>query len=185
MNIRSVVPRDGGGGDRCRAAITPDQDGVVAEILRHLAEIGAGRTSITDDDLANAPTDVMRELLVGLLTLHATFSTSGPASRRGAAVRPAGRRPARRGDGAGRIPVDCITQLRTPLSTLKLQTAGLSRWLSQASLPEHEPHLLKHFAVIDRQVARLAHDRAARREPYLVGAPRAAPRALRSRGPRS
>ena len=46
-------------------------------------------------------------------------------------------------------------ELRTPLSTLKLQTAGLSRWLSRASLPEHEPHLLKHFAVIDRQVARL------------------------------
>ena len=33
----------------------PDQDGVVADILRHLAEIGAGRSSITDDDLANAP----------------------------------------------------------------------------------------------------------------------------------
>ena len=53
-----------------RGDYAPDQDGVVAEILRHLAEIGAGRTSITDDDLANAPTDVMRELLVGLLTLH-------------------------------------------------------------------------------------------------------------------
>ena len=32
-------------------------------------------------------------------------------------------------------------ELRTPLSTLKLQTARLSRWLSQASLPEHEPVL--------------------------------------------
>ena len=47
-----------------------DPDGVVADILRHLAEIGAGRTSITDADLANAPNEVMREVLVGLITLH-------------------------------------------------------------------------------------------------------------------
>ena len=39
-------------------------------ILQHLAEIGAGRCRITDDDLAAAPSDVSRELLVGLLTLY-------------------------------------------------------------------------------------------------------------------
>ena len=43
---------------------------VVGDVLRHLAEIGAGRISITDADLANAPSDDIRELLVGLLTLH-------------------------------------------------------------------------------------------------------------------
>ena len=53
-----------------RGEYAPDQDGVVADILRHLAEIGAGRSSITDDDLATAPKDDNRELLVGLLTLH-------------------------------------------------------------------------------------------------------------------
>src|SRR6187401_3613863 len=44
--------------------------GVIGDVLRYLAEIGAGRTSITDEDLANAPSDLIRELLVGLLTLH-------------------------------------------------------------------------------------------------------------------
>ena len=39
-------------------------------ILQHLAEIGAGRCRITDDDLAAAPSDVSRERLVGLLTLY-------------------------------------------------------------------------------------------------------------------
>ena len=34
----------------------PD-DSVVGDVLRHLAEIGAGRISITDADLANAPSD--------------------------------------------------------------------------------------------------------------------------------
>ena len=38
-----------------RGDYAPDQDGVVAEILRHLAEIGAGRTSITDDDCLISP----------------------------------------------------------------------------------------------------------------------------------
>ena len=139
-----------------RGDYAPDEDGVVAEILRHLAEIGAGRTSITDDDLANAPTDVMRELLVGLLTLHEDLQYE--QSLRAGAEQQSDRLVADlRAAVTARDEFLSIAshELRTPLSTLKLQTAGLSRWLSQASLPEHEPHLLKHFAVIDRQVARL------------------------------
>jgi len=139
-----------------RGDYAPDQDGVVAEILRHLAEIGAGRTSITDDDLANAPTDVMRELLVGLLTLHEDLQYE--QGLRAVAEQQSDRLVADlRAAVTARDEFLSIAshELRTPLSTLRLQTAGLARWLSQASLPEHEPHLLKHFAVIDRQVARL------------------------------
>ena len=134
----------------------PDQDGVVAEILRHLAEIGAGRSSITDDDLAKAPNDVTRELLVGLLTLHEDLDYE--RGLRSVAEQQTDRLVADlRAAVAARDEFLSIAshELRTPLSTLKLQMAVLSRWLSQASLPEYEPIFMKHFAVIDRQVARL------------------------------
>jgi signal transduction histidine kinase len=134
----------------------PDQDDVVAEILRHLAEIGAGRSSITDDDLAKAPNDVMRELLVGLLTLHEDLEYE--RGLRSVAEQQTDRLVADlRAAVAARDEFLSIAshELRTPLSTLKLQMAVLSRWLSQASLPEGGPVLMKHFTVIDRQVVRL------------------------------
>jgi len=133
-----------------------DPDGIVADILRHLAEIGAGRTSITDADLANAPNDVMRELLVGLLTLHEDLQYE--RSLRGVAEQQSDRLVADLRDAvAARDEFLSVAshELRTPLSTLRLQTATLRRWLTQASLPEYEPVLTQHFAVIDRQVGRL------------------------------
>jgi len=133
----------------------PEQDGVAADILRHLADIGAGRTSITDEDLANAPNDVMRELLVGLLTLHEDLEYE--RGLRAVAEQQSDRLVEDlRAAVAARDEFLSIAshELRTPLSTLKLQAAGLLRRLAQAS-PEDEPTLKKHFAVIDRQVARL------------------------------
>jgi signal transduction histidine kinase len=133
-----------------------DPDGIVADILRHLADIGAGRTSITDADLANAPNDVMRELLVGLLTLHEDLQYE--RSLRGVAEQQSDRLVADLRDAvAARDEFLSVAshELRTPLSTLRLQTTTLRRWLTQASLPEYEPVLTKHFAVIDRQVGRL------------------------------
>ena len=133
-----------------------DPDGVVADILRHLAEIGAGRTSITDADLENAPNEVMREVLVGLITLHEDLQYE--RSLRTCAEQQSDRLVADLRDAvAARDEFLSVAshELRTPLSTLRLQAATLRRWLTQASLPEYEPVLTKHFAVIDRQVARL------------------------------
>ena len=39
-------------------------------ILRHLAEIGAGRCTITDDTIVSEPDPDMSQVLLGLLVLH-------------------------------------------------------------------------------------------------------------------
>jgi hypothetical protein len=41
-------------------------------ILKHLAEIGAGRCSITDESVAAEPDPEMGQILLGLLVLHRT-----------------------------------------------------------------------------------------------------------------
>ena len=43
-------------------------------ILMHLAEIGAGRCSITDDSIVAEPDPDMRQVLLGLLVLHEDLS---------------------------------------------------------------------------------------------------------------
>jgi signal transduction histidine kinase len=133
-----------------------DADGLAADIMRHLAEIGAGRTSITDADLAAAPSDVMRELLVGLLTLHEDLEYE--RGLRAVAEQQSDRLVADlRAAVAARDEFLSVAshELRTPLSTLRLQTTTLSRWLARETQSEHESALTKHFAVIERQVARL------------------------------
>jgi signal transduction histidine kinase len=134
-----------------------DQDGVVASILQQLAEIGAGRCSITEADLVAAPTDDIRELLVGLLTLHEDLQYE--RSLRAIAEENTDRLVADlRAAVTGRDEFLAVAshELRTPLSTLRLQAVELFRWLSsQASLAEHEPALRKRIKVIDRQIDRL------------------------------
>src|SRR5262245_37142194 len=133
-----------------------DADGLAADILRHLAEIGAGRTTISDADLAAAPSDVMREILVGLLTLHEDLEYE--RGLRAVAEQQSDRLVADlRAAVVARDEFLSVAshELRTPLSTLRLQTTTLSRWLAQETQSEHESALTKHFAVIERQVTRL------------------------------
>jgi signal transduction histidine kinase len=133
-----------------------DPQSLVADILRHLAEIGAGRSTITDADLANAPNDTIRELLVGLLTLHEDLQYE--RSLRAIAEEQSDRLVADlRAAVAARDEFLSVAshELRTPLSTLGLQAAAVSRWLTQVSMPEHGPMLAKHVGVIRRQVSRL------------------------------
>ncbi|HEX5109580.1 MAG TPA: HAMP domain-containing sensor histidine kinase [Vicinamibacterales bacterium] len=133
-----------------------DADCLAADILRHLAEIGAGRTSITDADLAGAPSDVMRELLVGLLTLHEDLEYE--RGLRASAEQQSDRLVTDlRAAVAARDEFLSVAshELRTPLSTLKLQTTTLARWLGREGQGGRESALTKQFAVIERQVTRL------------------------------
>jgi len=132
----------------------PDRS-VVGGVLRHLAEIGAGRTSITDVDLANAATDDMRELLVGLLTLHEDLQYE--RGLRTLAEQQQDRLVADlRAAVAARDEFLSVAshELRTPLSTLRLVTATLSRRLTEAR-PDSGSDFARQIAVIDRQVVRL------------------------------
>jgi signal transduction histidine kinase len=129
--------------------------GVIGDILRFLAEIGAGRTSITDADLANAPSDLIRELLVGLLTLHEDLQYE--RGLRTIAEEQSNRLVADlRGAVAARDEFLSVAshELRTPLTTLRLVTTTLSRKLARP-VPEAGSDLSRQIAVIDRQVTRL------------------------------
>jgi signal transduction histidine kinase len=141
------MPRDGYGAD--------PTVGVIGDVLRHLAEIGAGRTSITDADLQNAPSDLVRELLVGLLTLHEDLQYE--RGLRAAAEQQSDRLVADLRDAvAARDEFLSVAshELRTPLTTLRLVTTTLSRALVRP-LREDGTDFAKQIAVIDRQVVRL------------------------------
>jgi signal transduction histidine kinase len=115
------------------------KNGFVEDILRHLAEIGAGRISITDADLASAPSDVVREVLVGLLTLHEDLQYE--RDLRTVAEQQSDRLVADlRASVTARDEFLAIAshELRTPLSTLRLVATTLSRRLAQPR-PDGEP----------------------------------------------
>ena len=129
--------------------------GVIGDVLRFLAEIGAGRTSITDADLANAPSDLIRELLVGLVTLHEDLQYE--RELRAVAEHQSDRLVADlRAAVAARDEFLSVAshELRTPLTTLRLVTTTLSRRLAP-SLSKDGSDLSRQIAVIDRQVVRL------------------------------
>jgi signal transduction histidine kinase len=141
------MPRDGYGAD--------PTVGVIGDVLRYLAEIGAGRTSITDEDLQNAPSDLVRELLVGLLTLHEDLQYE--RGLRAAAEEQSDRLVADLRDAvAARDEFLSVAshELRTPLTTLRLVTTTLSRALARP-LREDGTDFARQIAVIDRQVVRL------------------------------
>jgi signal transduction histidine kinase len=128
----------------------------MAGVLRHLAEIGAGRTSITDADLENAPSEPIRELLVGLLTLHEDLQYE--RGLRATAEQQSDRLVADlRAALATRDEFLSVAshELRTPLSTLKLQTATLSRRVARTNPGDDASDLTRHVEVIGRQVTRL------------------------------
>jgi len=125
-------------------------------LLRHLAEIGAGRCSIRDEDIAAEPSEEKREILIGLLTLHADLelererwrATETNTDHTVAELREA---------LASRDDFLAIAshELRTPLATLNLQVRALAGALDPPSPGAHDAVLRKRVAVLARQLARL------------------------------
>jgi signal transduction histidine kinase len=134
-------------------------------ILMHLAEIGAGRCTITDDSIAAEADVEMRQVLLGLLVLHEdlTYSselrTDAETKLRAIADERARLLEERRQAVAARDQFLAVAahELRTPLATLALLVDHLVATLAASSTPEtgsgpaHAPHL----SILKRQVDRL------------------------------
>jgi CheY-like chemotaxis protein len=111
-------------------------------ILRHLAEIGAGRCSITDDTIVAEADPDMREVLLGLLVLHEDLTyasrqrTAAETMLRGIAEERARLLEDRKRAIEARDQFLAIAahELRTPLATLALLVDHLSLDLMMAGM---------------------------------------------------
>lgn len=134
-------------------------------ILRHLAEIGAGRCSITDDIIVAEPVSDMREVLLGLLVLHEDLTyagqqrTAAETMLRGIAEERARLLEDRNKAIEARDQFLAIAahELRTPLATLGLLVDHLMATLVPAMTnpPEAAPIHNQQLALLKRQVDRL------------------------------
>ena len=138
--------------------------GPTDRILMHLAEIGAGRCTITDDTVVAEPDPEMSQVLLGLLVLYEDLSyasrqrTDAEAKLRRVAEERERLLEDRRQAVAARDHFLAIAahELRTPLTTLALLVDGLI-----ASLATHPadsrwtPVQSQQLAVVKRQVDRL------------------------------
>ena len=129
---------------------------VASLVVRHLAEIGAGRCSITDDELEHEPSEGLREILIGLVTLHEDLQyertlRAATEQKRAQLVEQLRTAIAARDDFLS----IASHELRTPISTLSLQTERLERWIARTPLGGHEPALRSRIEVMKRQVMRL------------------------------
>jgi signal transduction histidine kinase len=125
-------------------------------LLRHLAEIGRGRCSIRDEDLAAEPSEDKRKILAALLTLHQDLELERERWR--TAETNADRIVAElRESIAWRDDFLAVAshELRTPLATLNLQVRALAGALDPPSPRAEDAVLCKRVAVLARQIARL------------------------------
>jgi signal transduction histidine kinase len=122
----------------------------VERVLEHIAEIGAGRCSITDGGIAAEADANMQQILAGLLMLHEDLQY---AQQRRSALLDELRLAVRVRDEFLSV---ASHELRTPITTLGLQIDGFSRVLRQlVSGPETEK-VERRLALTRRQVDRLA-----------------------------
>jgi signal transduction histidine kinase len=120
------------------------------KVLEHIAEIGAGRCSITDTGIARERDPNAREILVGLLMLHEDLEH---ARRKQSALLDELREAVRVRD---EFLLVASHELRTPLTTLGLQIDGLASAL-RAQGPDPLPeNMTRRLDLTRRQVDRLS-----------------------------
>jgi signal transduction histidine kinase len=129
----------------------PSSEGSLVErLLDHIAEIGAGRCSITDASIAAEPDPNAQEILAGLLMLHEDLQFGqerqmvlldelrDAVSARDEFLAIAGH------------------ELRTPITTLTLQVEGLVGLLREKAPPDLLNEVSRRLALTRRQIDRLA-----------------------------
>lgn len=132
-------------------------------ILKHLAEIGAGRCTITDDTVATEPDPEMSQVLLGLLVLYEdlTYASHQRAEAESALRLVAEERQRlledRRQAVAARDQFLAVAahELRTPLATLALLVDHLSVPLHSTTEPGGVFVQKRQLAILKRQVDRL------------------------------
>lgn len=122
---------------------------LVEQVLEHIAEISAGRCSITDDSIAAEADPAAQEILAGLLMLYEDLAY---AQQRQSALLEELRDAIRARDEFLSV---ASHELRTPITTLALQVDGLSR-LTREPAGVASEKVTRRLEVTRRQVDRLA-----------------------------
>jgi signal transduction histidine kinase len=123
---------------------------LVERLLKHIAEIGAGRCSINDATIEAEPDTNTQEILAGLLMLHEDLQF---AQQRQSALLGELRDAIRARDEFLSI---AGHELRTPLTTLALQSQGLEGMLREKAPPDLLSKLSRRLDLTRRQVDRLS-----------------------------
>jgi signal transduction histidine kinase len=133
--------------------VLSDEAGLVERVLKHIAEIGTGACSITDDSIAAETDPTVQQILAGLLMLHEDLEY---AQQRQSALLDELREAVHARDEFMSV---ASHELRTPITTLTLQIDGLSRMLhdhvpaAEKTIPAK---LSRRLEITRRQVDRLA-----------------------------
>ena len=132
-------------------------------ILQHLAEIGAGQCTITDDIVVAEPDPDMRQVLLGLLVLYEDLSyASRQRDESDAKLREIAEERARLLEDRNRA-IEARDQflavaaheLRTPIATLTLLVDHLIATLSRGTANAPADAALEELTLLKRQVHRL------------------------------
>jgi signal transduction histidine kinase len=118
-------------------------------VLEHIAEIGAGKCSITDASIAAEPDASTQEILAGLLMLYEDLRY---AQQRQTALLDELREAIRARDDFLSV---ASHELRTPITTLTLQIDGLSRIMREQVPPACLEKTGRRLEMTRRQVDRL------------------------------
>jgi len=129
--------------------VLSDEPSLVERLLRHIAEIGTGTCSITDNSIAAERDPNVQQILAGLLMLHEDLQY---AQQRQTLLLQDLREAVRARDDFLSI---ASHELRTPITTLTLQVDGLSRMLHDGA-PAQPEKMARRLEITRRQVDRLA-----------------------------